>query len=217
MSHTHTQSSGSKVLALDKTWVPHSWISRNDAITLEAKGLVIDHIGESLIIYRGGENAETRKQSELMTASIIVIDGVSTAKKMKAPALTNPALFQRDRFVCAYCGGLFNHLELTRDHIMPVSRGGHDVWMNVVTACKGCNNLKGDLLPGAQLPHSQLSPQGTRTMDPLYVPYVPCRAEAMIMRNRNIKADQMAFLLERIANKERSRIYQELAPKYVTA
>lgn len=206
-----------QVLALDKSWTPHSWITRNDAITLEAKGLVLDHIGEDLITYRGGENARTHKQSELMTASIIVIAGTPSVKKYKTPSLTNSSLFQRDRYVCAYCGGLFNAQDLTRDHIKPVSKGGADTWMNTVTSCKACNNLKGDLLPGAHLPHGQLSPQGTRTMDPLYVPYVPCRAEAMIMRNRSIKADQMAFLLERIANKERSRIYQELAPKHLTA
>lgn len=202
-----------QVLALDKTWTPHSWITRNEAITLEAKGLVIDHIGDDLITYRGGENAMTRRQSELMTASIIVIDGAANAKKFKTPSLTNASLFQRDRYMCAYCGGLFGGHDLTRDHIMPVSKGGSDTWMNVVTACKACNNLKGDLLPGAHLPHGQYSPQGTRTMDPLYVPYTPCRAEAMIMRNRSIKADQMAFLLERIVNKDRSRIYKELAPK----
>ena len=205
------------VLALDKSWTPHSWITKNDAITLEAKGLVIDHIGDDLITYRGGENAETHRQSELMTASIIVINGAAEERKYKTPALTNASLFQRDRFVCAYCGGLFSGLDLTRDHIMPVSKGGHDVWMNVVTSCKACNNMKGDLLPGKQLPHGMLSPQGTRTMDPLYVPYVPCRAEAMIMRNRSIKADQMAFLLSRITNKDRSRVYQDLAPKVLNA
>jgi 5-methylcytosine-specific restriction endonuclease McrA len=205
------------VLALDKNWIPHSWITKNDAITLEAKGLVIDHLGEDLITYRGGENAVTHQQSELMTASIIVVDGGTSARRYKTPALTNTALFQRDRFVCAYCVGLFAGLDLTRDHIQPVSKGGADTWMNVVTACKGCNNMKGDLLPGHQLPHGMLSPQGTRTMDPAYVPYVPCHAEAMLMRNRGIKADQMAFLLSRIANKEKSRVYKDLAPKLFAA
>ena len=203
-----------KVLALDKMWNPHSWITKNDAITLEAKGLVIDHIGKDFITYRGGENSLTHRQSELMTASIIVIDGESESKRFKTPALTNGSLFQRDRFVCGYCAGLFNHLDLTRDHIKPVSKGGVDSWMNVVTSCKACNNLKGDLMPGTALPHNMLSPQGTRTMDPIYLPYVPCLAEAMIMRERMIRSDQMAFLLSRIANKERSRIYKDLASQH---
>ncbi|HEX9939468.1 MAG TPA: HNH endonuclease, partial [Longimicrobium sp.] len=36
---------------------------------------------------------------------------------------------------------------LTRDHVMPVSRGGQDVWRNVATACEPCNNLKADRTP----------------------------------------------------------------------
>jgi uncharacterized protein YllA (UPF0747 family) len=43
-------------------------------------------------------------------------------------------------------------------------------------------------------------------MEPLYVPYVPCKAEHMILKNRHIKADQMEFLLERVKNKK-SRIF----------
>jgi 5-methylcytosine-specific restriction endonuclease McrA len=206
-----------QVLVLDKSWTPHEWITRDEAIMCEAKGQVLDHLGDDLITYRGGDNSVTKSQSELMTASIIVIKGESTVKRVKPSALTNSSLFQRDRYMCAYCSGLFTSHDLTRDHIMPVSKGGPDVWMNVVTACKACNNLKGDLLPGKPLPHGQYSPQGTRTMDPLYLPYIPCKAEAMIMRNRNIQADQMAFLLGRIANKDRSRVYRDLAPKFITS
>ena len=206
-----------QVLVLDKSWVPHEWITRDEAITREAKGQVLDHLGDDLITYRGGDNSVTKAQSELMTTSIIVIEGESKMKRAKTPGLTNSSLFQRDRYMCAYCSGLFTSQDLTRDHVHPVSKGGADVWMNVVTACKACNNLKGDLLPGQQLPHGQYSPQGTRTMDPLYLPYVPCKAEHMIMRNRAILADQMAFLLGRIANKDRSRVYRDLAPKFITS
>ena len=56
-------------------------------------------------------------------------------------------LFRRDRHTCAYCGGEFNFLRLTRDHLLPVSRGGRDVWMNVVAACRRCNQRKENRLP----------------------------------------------------------------------
>jgi hypothetical protein len=78
--------------------------------------------------------------------------------------------------------------------------------MNVVSACKECNALKGDVLPGEKLPYRQLGPQGTGKMDPLYVPYVPCKAEHMILKSKNIKYDQMQFLLDRVKNKK-SRIF----------
>jgi HNH endonuclease len=36
---------------------------------------------------------------------------------------------------------------LTRDHVIPVSRGGDNAWTNVVTACSACNTRKGNHLP----------------------------------------------------------------------
>jgi 5-methylcytosine-specific restriction protein A len=48
---------------------------------------------------------------------------------------------------CYYCGAQLPPKELTMDHIVPVIRGGRTVKNNVVTACKGCNNRKKNLLP----------------------------------------------------------------------
>ena len=36
---------------------------------------------------------------------------------------------------------------LTRDHLIPMSRGGTNDWTNVVTACSPCNTRKANLLP----------------------------------------------------------------------
>ena len=36
---------------------------------------------------------------------------------------------------------------LTRDHLIPLSRGGDNEWTNVVTACSTCNTRKGNHLP----------------------------------------------------------------------
>ena len=35
-------------------------------------------------------------------------------------------------------------MQLTLDHVVPISRGGETTWENVVTACKKCNNKKGN-------------------------------------------------------------------------
>lgn len=53
----------------------------------------------------------------------------------------------RDDYTCQYCAESFDSDELTLDHIMPVSRGGKDLWTNVVAACKDCNHTKGNRLP----------------------------------------------------------------------
>lgn len=197
----------SLILTLDKNYTPHRWITKQDAIIHEATGEVLEHLGEDIIVYHGGTNRVTGKPSFIETSSIIVVDGAPNPRKYKDPTLTNHALFQRDRFICAYCGGIFRNGELTRDHIHPTSKGGRDVWMNVVTACKECNAMKGDVLPGHKLPNGIFGPQGTGKMDPLYVPYVPCKAEHMILKNRTVKFDQMRFLLERVKNRN-SRIFQ---------
>lgn len=65
--------------------------------------------------------------------------------------VTNTFLFARDGYSCQYCGRHRRELRgrqfLTRDHVLPVSRGGENEWRNVVTACSPCNNRKGNRTP----------------------------------------------------------------------
>ena len=58
------------------------------------------------------------------------------------PAFTRFNVFLRDKFSCQYCG---SRDDLTFDHLMPRSRGGHTTWHNVVAACSGCNLRKGSM------------------------------------------------------------------------
>jgi hypothetical protein len=81
---------------------------------------------------------------------------------------------------------------------MPMSRGGRDTWMNVVTACRACNQKKGSRTP--EEAHMQL----------IYAPYVPNRAEFLILANRRILADQMEFLRQHVS--ANSRINEKNAP-----
>jgi 5-methylcytosine-specific restriction endonuclease McrA len=65
--------------------------------------------------------------------------------------VTNTFLFARDEYRCQFCGR--RHIDLrpreclTRDHLVPMSRGGTNDWTNVVTACSACNTRKGNHLP----------------------------------------------------------------------
>jgi 5-methylcytosine-specific restriction endonuclease McrA len=65
--------------------------------------------------------------------------------------VTNTFLFARDDYRCQFCGRTQHDLRhrecLTRDHLVPLSRGGTNAWTNVVTACSSCNTRKGNLLP----------------------------------------------------------------------
>jgi 5-methylcytosine-specific restriction endonuclease McrA len=65
--------------------------------------------------------------------------------------VTNTFLFARDNYRCQYCGRSTGDLRpresLTRDHLIPLSRGGTNEWTNVVTACSPCNTRKGNRMP----------------------------------------------------------------------
>ena len=56
------------------------------------------------------------------------------------------AIYLRDDFSCLYCGQkLFLQLDmLTLDHLKPRIKDGHNGEHNLVTACKVCNNSRGD-------------------------------------------------------------------------
>ena len=73
--------------------------------------------------------------------------------------------------------------DLSRDHVRPISRGGADLWNNVVTACKRCNNHK-----AGQTPEEA-------NMQLLAIPFSPTHAEYIYLQSRRVLADQMKFLL----------------------
>jgi 5-methylcytosine-specific restriction endonuclease McrA len=57
-------------------------------------------------------------------------------------------VYARDESRCQYCGKRFPTSELTLDHVVPRSRGGHSTWDNLVCCCVACNSRKGGRLPG---------------------------------------------------------------------
>lgn len=190
----------SRILTLDAHGTPHRWVSHESAIVYHAKGLVAWQLGEGEgdVTFRGGENRITGQQSRIITAPIIAVKGESAAARRmnKPPALTNRELFRRDHYMCAYCGGIFKELHLTRDHIIPRSKGGPDKWTNVVSSCEKCNHKKDDQL---------LQDCG---MELLYVPYAPNRAEALILENRVILGCQIDYLKSFLP--EHSRVWKHL-------
>ena len=78
------------------------------------------------------------------------VDPAQIAKeRAKARELrrTNWWQAQIQKGVCHYCGGKFPPSELTMDHIVPLSRGGHSTKGNIVPCCKACNNDKKYTMP----------------------------------------------------------------------
>ena len=56
-------------------------------------------------------------------------------------------IFARDNNRCQYCGKKFAVSELSLDHVVPRSQGGHADWDNIVCCCVKCNVKKGGRTP----------------------------------------------------------------------
>lgn len=183
-----------KILLLDHTGLPNKWCSLQKAMFYHAKDLVAWETGDIIETYHGGDRRVDGKRSILTTSSIIAIKNRVGTGKYKPPQriqLTNTSLFARDQHLCCYCMQVYPTHQLSRDHITPIFLGGQDIWTNVVTACKDCNGIKG---------HKTIKQLGWKLG---YVPYAPSFYESLILRNRNILQDQMAFLLSNVPKQSR--------------
>jgi hypothetical protein len=181
------------VLTIDTHGVPNRWITWQHACFYYAKDQVAWQLGEHAFTVHGGLNRVTGERSHITAHTIIAVKGKAMGMRSfnRVPPLNNRELFIRDHQTCAYCAKSFSGLKLTRDHIKPFSKGGQDTWMNVVTACRSCNESKSDRSPEQA------------GMELVYLPYVPNRAEYLILTNRRILADQMAFLAQHVPAQSR--------------
>lgn len=181
------------VLRTDTSGMPLEWVDYQEAARLYHLEQVAYTCGTPLFTLRGGINAQTGRRSLLLVHSIIATYGKGFGDRGLdldyVPPLNNRALFKRDAYLCMYCGTRFGHGDLSRDHVTPLSQGGLDLWKNVVTACKRCNNHKAGRTPeqaGMQL---------------LAIPFTPTHAEYVYLQGRRILADQVEFLLAHFPRK----------------
>lgn len=172
-----------RILRLNMAGQPIEWLHWKEAVCLYARDLVAWSLGGVVKRVCGGRSRITCEQSMISLPAIIAISGERLARVRTNPPLTNPALFYRDNCQCLYCGYYFSFTDLSRDHVIPSSRGGEDKWENVVAACKRCNQRKGNAL---------LSEVG---MDLLALPYKPNPSEYLALINSTrIRGDQMEYL-----------------------
>jgi len=195
-----------QVLRTDAAGMPLGWINYQEAARCYHLDQVLYSCGNLLYKVHGGISAISGKQSVLEINSIIATDGENQSKRFRrmayAPPLTNKTLFARDDMLCLYCGKNFKFSDLSRDHVTPISQQGLDVWTNVVTACKRCNNFKAGRTPEQA------------AMQLLAVPFEPTHAEYVYLRGRRVLADQMAFLKAHFPRTSPLRKRIESQPEY---
>jgi 5-methylcytosine-specific restriction endonuclease McrA len=131
------------VLALNASFEPLTILPVKRALRL-----VIDEKAEILEVDEG--RVFHSEKRALSCPSVIRLKRFVHVPRKFRRQVTNTFLFARDSYRCQYCGRHRMELRgrefLTRDHVIPLSRGGLNVWRNVVTACSPCNNRKGSHL-----------------------------------------------------------------------
>lgn len=180
-----------RVLLLDIGGVPKNWISYEKAAYYATKGLIAYEPEEAHYTLRGGINSITESRSRLDIKTIIAINNSNSASK-RVPFPTAQTLFRRDHNRCCYCGNVFTRAHLEMEHIIPVSKGGKNTWDNMVTSCGGCNDYKADNTPAEAGMHMY------------YQPYIPNRAEYLVLANSSLTDEQLVYLQNFIKD-EKSR------------
>ena len=185
----HTAAAGltQMVLRTDVSGMPLEWIDYREAARLYHQEQVAYACGSLVYTLYGGVNARTGRRTVVEVSSILATVGHTgnpgNTRHDYVPPLNNETLFRRDAHICLYCAQRFITRELSRDHVRPFIQGGMDVWTNVVTACRRCNNFKAGRTP--EQAHLQL----------VAVPFTPTYAEYIFLKGRRVLADQMEYLI----------------------
>jgi 5-methylcytosine-specific restriction endonuclease McrA len=172
-----------QILRTDVSGMPLEWVTYQDAVRLYFNDQIAYTCGSNIMTIRGGINAVTNLRSKVNVNSIIATYGNNKILTNRyAPPLNNTTLFKRDDHLCLYCGNKFGSENLSRDHVTPLFQGGKDLWVNVVSACKRCNNAKAGRTPEQA------------NMQLLAIPFIPTHAEYIYLQGKVILFDQMEFL-----------------------
>ncbi len=133
-----------RCLALNASFEPLTMVPIRRALRL-----VIDGKAE-IVEADGARLVRSARLSVPRPAVIRLVRFVHVPRKFRRQ-VTNTFLFARDDYRCQFCRRTTAQLRprecLTRDHLVPLSRGGTNAWTNVLTACSTCNTRKGNRLP----------------------------------------------------------------------
>lgn len=131
-------------LALNASFEPLTMVPMRRALRL-----VID--GKAEIVEADQDRVVRSERLTLPRPAVIRLTKFIHVPRRFRRQVTNTFLFARDHYRCQYCGRHISELKpresLTRDHLIPLSRGGSNDWTNVVAACSPCNTRKGNRLP----------------------------------------------------------------------
>jgi len=174
-SDRRRQEASSKVLVLNTTFLPINICSWKRAMILLFKGKA-----------DGIENSKKYVNSGRFILPLVIKLKDYVPVPYNGVVFTRKNIFLRDNYTCQYCGRTGN---LTIDHIVPKSRGGDDVWENVVACCVRCNNKKGDRM---------LEEEGMKLIGTPYKP--PSSLYLQITRQSSVPSSWFSYFFRKSAN-----------------
>ena len=158
----------SDVLVLNSGFTPIRITSVKEAICLLTSEKAVPVVEDDKYIHS--------PSISIRVPSVITIPSYNHFHKRRV-ALSKLNVIYRDDMTCQYCGKRFSIRNLTVDHIIPRSRWeqitgkrlqeGFTSWLNMICACKWCNNRKGNKL----LNEINWSPL-RKPYEPEYMPYL---------------------------------------------
>jgi 5-methylcytosine-specific restriction endonuclease McrA len=136
-----------RVLLLNQTYEPLGTVSVARAIVMTFKNTVFVEEYDGVRVLRSAHDAFP------VPSVIRRRTYINVRRRREQSGMRRLRIYMRDKFRCHYCGDKKTAAELTLDHILPRSRGGHNSPVNIVTACLQCNNRKRDRTPAeARMP-----------------------------------------------------------------
>ena len=122
-------------LKLDAAWKPIEIVKAN-------RGFIMSWTGRAkpLRFYDTGPVKDEKYPA------VIILNSYISKRSFSIPC-NRRNVFWRDDYICQYCGNKFSYGNLTMDHVIPKSQGGHRTWINITTACRKCNSKKANKTP----------------------------------------------------------------------
>jgi len=140
-------------LVLNKNWAPIRVCTVRRALTLVFKDLariiappnyaLYDFASWADMVVPHGEPFVQAVSLRIRIPEVIVLHHCDRFLRPRV-VFSRRNLFRRDRNTCQYCGKRFPTEDLSIDHVVPRSLGGHSSWTNCVVACLSCNARKGN-------------------------------------------------------------------------
>jgi 5-methylcytosine-specific restriction endonuclease McrA len=129
-----------QTLVLNATYEPLRVVSWQKAITLLFQGKV-----EVLAVHDREIRGVTVRVK--LPSVLRLLRHVKMKRAFAEVPFSRANVYARDDHRCQYCSRRYAPSQLTFDHVLPVARGGHKGWDNIVTCCILCNRRKGDRTP----------------------------------------------------------------------